>query len=101
MHVDGFRFDLAAALARPCTTSISCLASFMLIHQDPTLSQIKMIAEPWTSGREDIRSATFRFAGQSGTVATATRCAASGAATADWHRSLPIGLTGQQRYLRK
>ena len=50
MHVDGFRFDLAAALARSLHEVDQLSAFFMLIHQDPTLSQIKMIAEPWDVG---------------------------------------------------
>ena len=50
MHIDGFRFDLAAALARSLHEVDQLSSFFMLIHQDPTLSQIKMIAEPWDVG---------------------------------------------------
>ncbi|HEX2669712.1 MAG TPA: glycogen debranching protein GlgX [Polyangiaceae bacterium] len=50
MHVDGFRFDLAATLARSLHEVDQLSAFFMLIHQDPTLSQIKMIAEQWDVG---------------------------------------------------
>jgi isoamylase len=50
MHVDGFRFDLASALARSLHEVDQLSSFFMLIHQDPTLSQIKMIAEPWDVG---------------------------------------------------
>jgi isoamylase len=50
MHVDGFRFDLAAALARSLHEVDQLSSFFMLIHQDPTLSQIKLIAEPWDVG---------------------------------------------------
>jgi len=50
MHVDGFRFDLAAALARTLHEVDQLSSFFTLIHQDPTLSQIKMIAEPWDVG---------------------------------------------------
>ena len=50
MHVDGFRFDLAAALARSLHEVDQLSSFFMLIHQDPTLSQVKMIAEPWDVG---------------------------------------------------
>ena len=50
MHVDGFRFDLAAALARSLHEVDQLSSFFTLIHQDPTLSQIKMIAEPWDVG---------------------------------------------------
>ena len=50
MHIDGFRFDLAAALARSLHEVDQLSSFFMLIHQDPTLSQVKMIAEPWDVG---------------------------------------------------
>jgi isoamylase len=50
MHVDGFRFDLASALARELH-DVDRLGSFFdTIHQDPTLSQVKLIAEPWDVG---------------------------------------------------
>ncbi|EXI66048.1 MAG: Glycogen debranching enzyme [Candidatus Accumulibacter adjunctus] len=50
MHVDGFRFDLAAALARELH-EVDQLGAFMdIIHQDPLLSQVKLIAEPWDLG---------------------------------------------------
>ncbi len=50
MHVDGFRFDLAAALARDLF-DINMLSSFFqVIQQDPVLSQVKLIAEPWDVG---------------------------------------------------
>ena len=49
-HVDGFRFDLASALAREFY-DVDRLASFFdVIHQDPILSQVKLIAEPWDVG---------------------------------------------------
>ncbi|MGC9221688.1 MAG: glycogen debranching protein GlgX [Solirubrobacteraceae bacterium] len=49
-HVDGFRFDLAAALAREFF-DVNRLSSFFdIIHQDPVLSQLKLIAEPWDVG---------------------------------------------------
>jgi glycogen operon protein len=49
-HVDGFRFDLASALARELY-DVERLASFFdVIHQDPILSQVKLIAEPWDVG---------------------------------------------------
>jgi isoamylase len=49
-HVDGFRFDLASALARELY-DVDKLASFFdVIHQDPVLSQVKLIAEPWDVG---------------------------------------------------
>ncbi len=50
MHVDGFRFDLASALARELH-SVDRLGSFFdIIHQDPVLSTVKLIAEPWDVG---------------------------------------------------
>lgn len=50
MHVDGFRFDLAAALARELY-EVGTLATFFdIIHQDPVLSDVKLIAEPWDLG---------------------------------------------------
>jgi isoamylase len=50
MHVDGFRFDLAATLARELH-EVDRLGSFFdIIHQDPVISQVKLIAEPWDLG---------------------------------------------------
>jgi isoamylase len=49
-HVDGFRFDLAAALARELYDVDRLSAFFDIIHQDPLLSQVKLIAEPWDVG---------------------------------------------------
>jgi glycogen operon protein len=50
MHVDGFRFDLAATLARELH-EVDRLGSFFdIIHQDPVISQVKLIAEPWDVG---------------------------------------------------
>ncbi|MBK8435498.1 MAG: glycogen debranching protein GlgX [Austwickia sp.] len=50
MHVDGFRFDLAATLARQFHEVDKLSAFFDLIHQDPIISQVKLIAEPWDLG---------------------------------------------------
>jgi isoamylase len=50
MHVDGFRFDLAAALAREFYDVERLSAFFDLVQQDPTVSQVKLIAEPWDVG---------------------------------------------------
>ncbi len=50
MHVDGFRFDLAAALARGLYEVDRLSAFFDIIHQDPVLSTMKLIAEPWDVG---------------------------------------------------
>jgi glycogen operon protein len=49
-HVDGFRFDLAATLAREFFEVDRLSAFFDTIHQDPVLSQVKLIAEPWDVG---------------------------------------------------
>ncbi len=51
MHVDGFRFDLAAALARELHDVDRLSAFFDLVQQDPVVSQVKLIAEPWDVGQ--------------------------------------------------
>ena len=59
MHVDGFRFDLARALARELF-DVDRLASFFdIIHQDPVLSQVKLIAEPWDLGQGGYQVGNF------------------------------------------
>jgi Type II secretory pathway, pullulanase PulA and related glycosidases len=81
MHVDGFRFDLASTLARQFHEVDRLSAFFDLIQQDPVVSQVKLIAEPWDlSARAATRSATSRRCGRSGTASTATPCGTSGAA---------------------
>jgi glycogen operon protein len=50
MHVDGFRFDLASTLARELFEVNKLGAFFDIIHQDPILSKVKLIAEPWDVG---------------------------------------------------
>jgi isoamylase len=50
MHVDGFRFDLASALARTLHHVDRLSAFFDLVQQDPVVSQVKLIAEPWDVG---------------------------------------------------
>ncbi|MEP7019933.1 MAG: glycogen debranching protein GlgX [Pseudonocardiales bacterium] len=50
MHVDGFRFDLASALARSLHDVDKLSSFFDTIHQDPLISQVKLIAEPWDVG---------------------------------------------------
>ncbi|WP_293936368.1 glycogen debranching protein GlgX [Sphingobacterium sp. UBA5996] len=50
MHVDGFRFDLASALARELHEVDKLSSFFDVIHQDPIISQVKLIAEPWDIG---------------------------------------------------
>ncbi|MCT9819160.1 glycogen debranching protein GlgX [Microbacterium sp. W1N] len=50
MHVDGFRFDLAATLAREFYEVDRLAAFFEIVQQDPVISQVKLIAEPWDIG---------------------------------------------------
>ena len=59
MHVDGFRFDLASALARELYEVDSLAAFFDIIHQDPILSNIKLIAEPWDVGEGGYQVGNF------------------------------------------
>ncbi|MGK2905552.1 MAG: glycogen debranching protein GlgX, partial [Desulfuromonadales bacterium] len=59
MHVDGFRFDLAAALARELHDVDKLAAFFDIIHQDPVLSQVKLIAEPWDVGEGGYQVGNF------------------------------------------
>ena len=59
MHVDGFRFDLAAALARELHEVDRLGAFFDIIHQDPVLSQVKLIAEPWDIGEGGYQVGNF------------------------------------------
>ena len=82
MHVDGFRFDLASTLARELHAVDKLGAFFDIIHQDPVLSQVKLIAEPWDLGEVGIRSATSRSVGPSGTESTAIASVVSGRGTA-------------------
>src|SRR5436190_4252452 len=59
MHVDGFRFDLASALARELFDVDRLGAFFDIIHQDPVLSQVKLIAEPWDLGQGGYQVGNF------------------------------------------
>ena len=59
MHVDGFRFDLASALARELYEVNQLAAFFEIIHQDPVLSQVKLIAEPWDLGEGGYQVGNF------------------------------------------
>ena len=59
MHVDGFRFDLASALARGFHEVDRLSAFFDLIHQDPVTSQVKLIAEPWDIGEGGYQVGNF------------------------------------------
>jgi isoamylase len=59
MHVDGFRFDLASTLARELHDVDRLGAFFDIIHQDPVLSQVKLIAEPWDLGEGGYQVGNF------------------------------------------
>jgi len=59
MHVDGFRFDLASSLARELHSVDRLGAFFDIIHQDPVLSQVKLIAEPWDLGEGGYQVGNF------------------------------------------
>lgn len=59
MHVDGFRFDLASALARELFEVDHLSAFFDIIHQDPVLSRVKLIAEPWDLGEGGYQVGNF------------------------------------------
>jgi isoamylase len=59
MHVDGFRFDLAAALARQFLEVDRLSAFFDLVQQDPVVSQVKLIAEPWDVGEGGYQVGNF------------------------------------------
>lgn len=59
MHVDGFRFDLASALARELHDVDKLGAFFDIIHQDPVISQVKLIAEPWDVGEGGYQVGNF------------------------------------------
>ena len=95
MHVDGFRFDLASALARELYEVDRLGAFFDIIHQDPVLSQVKLIAEPWDVGAgrlpgRQLPGAVDRVERQVPRHA----CAASGRATAARCRELATRLAG-------
>ncbi|MFF9478491.1 glycogen debranching protein GlgX [Streptomyces sp. NPDC014733] len=59
MHVDGFRFDLAATLARQFHEVDRLSSFFDLVHQDPVVSQVKLIAEPWDLGEGGYQVGNF------------------------------------------
>ncbi len=59
MHVDGFRFDLASTLARDLFEINMLSAFFKVVQQDPVLSQVKLIAEPWDVGPDGYQVGSF------------------------------------------
>ena len=92
MHVDGFRFDLAATLARQFHEVDRLSAFFDLVQQDPVVSQVKLIAEPWDVGEGGYQVGQLPAAvDASGTASTATRSATSGAASPRRWPSSPPG----------
>ena len=92
MHVDGFRFDLAAALAREFYDVDRLSAFFDIIHQDPVLSQVKLDRRAVGRGRGRVSGGQFpACAGRNGTASTATPCATTGAATTAASATSPTG----------
>ena len=59
MHVDGFRFDLASTLARELHEVNRLSAFFDIVHQDPVISRVKLIAEPWDVGEGGYQVGNF------------------------------------------
>ncbi len=59
MHVDGFRFDLASALARELYDVDTLAAFFDIVHQDPVICNVKLIAEPWDVGEGGYQVGNF------------------------------------------
>ena len=60
MHVDGFRFDLATTLLRGENTGVEEMSPFLaIVHQDPVISRVKLIAEPWDVGHDGYRVGNF------------------------------------------
>ena len=81
MHVDGFRFDLATTLAREPHGYDPRSGFLDAVGQDPVLSGVKLIAEPWDVGPGGYQVGGFPRAGGNGTTATATPSGATGVAT--------------------
>ena len=60
MHVDGFRFDLATTLLRGENTGVEEMSPFLaIVHQDPVISRVKLIAEPWDVGHDGYHVGNF------------------------------------------
>ena len=100
MHVDGFRFDLASTLARELHDVDKLGAFFDIIHQDPVISQVKLIAEPWDLGDGGYQVGNFPVVGRNGTASIATASAASGRATAAMVSEFATRISGSQRSVR-
>jgi glycogen operon protein len=83
MHVDGFRFDLAATLARNASHAFDRNGRLPLgAAPGPVLSQVKLIAEPWDVAEGGYQLGNFPPGWANGTTSTATRCARTGRARA-------------------
>ena len=80
MHVDGFRFDLASTLAREFYDVDRLSAFFDLVQQDPVVSQVKLIAEPWDVGEGGYQVGNFPVCGPNGMGSTAIPCVTIGGA---------------------
>jgi pullulanase/glycogen debranching enzyme len=94
MGVDGFRFDLATTLIRDERHHVDQDHPFkQAIREDPVLSQVKIIAEPWDMGPYGYQVGAFGPAGANGTIVSETMSATSGAATptasASWRSGSP------------
>ncbi len=97
MHVDGFRFDLAPALARQEGEFEKRSAFLDMVAQDPVVSRAKLIAEPWSARwTATISVRVPRPRGGNGTESTATPCVTSGAATRSVSVSSPPGSAGRR-----
>jgi len=91
MGIDGFRFDLASSLARELH-EVDRLGSFFdTISQDPVISRVKLIAEPWDVGEGGYQVGNFPPCGRSGTANTGTPCATTGGARSGRWASSPTG----------
>ena len=99
MHVDGFRFDLASTLARSLHEVDQLSSFFTIIHQDPVLSQVKLIAEPWDVGEGGYQVGNFpiRWAEWNGKYRDAIRVVLEGAGGR--HGRARVSPDGQQRPL--
>ena len=84
MHVDGFRFDLAPVLARTRAGFDPGAGFLKAVRQDPLLSRVKMIAEPWDVGLGGYQVGNFPAGGRNGTTSSATAYAAFGKGSTAW-----------------
>ncbi len=88
MHVDGFRFDLASSLARTLHETDTLSSFFNIIHQDPIISQVKLIAEPWDIDEDGHMVGKFPRAGPNGTTGSViVYVITGGGRKANWQNS--------------